>query len=69
MYNILFSKHVFLCLECLKGYFGLHCKERCSGKCANSDPCDHISGVCHSGCQDGYIGNNCNNCKKYSTVI
>lgn len=25
--------------------------------------CDHINGTCVSGCQDGFIGNLCNDCK------
>lgn len=62
-------KHFFLCIECLSGKFGLDCKERCSGQCANGEPCDHVIGVCHSGCQDGNTGNNCNSCKLYPSVI
>lgn len=65
---IVYQTH-FLCIECLTGHFGLDCKKQCSGQCANSESCNHISGVCHSGCQDGYIGNYCNSCKKYLTVI
>lgn len=40
------------------------CKERCSEHCINNEPCDHVSGLCPSGCQDGYIGNYCRQCKK-----
>lgn len=46
----------------------MDCKKQCSGHCINNEPCDYISGVCHSGCQDGYIGNNCNICKKQSVI-
>lgn len=30
----------------------------------NSRVCSHVDGVCLAGCQDGYIGKYCNNCKK-----
>lgn len=66
--SFLIMKHTF-CKECLTGYFGWDCKEPCSGQCAKNEPCDHVSGICHSGCQDGYQGNNCNSCKEYLTVI
>lgn len=41
----------------------MNCTERCIGHCIKSEPCDHVSGVCTSGCQDGYIGLYCNGCK------
>lgn len=40
------------------------CSERCSDHCINNGPCDHVSGVCSGGCQDGYLGARCFNCKK-----
>lgn len=60
-----FNRLVFFLLksECDSEQFGLDCKERCSGHCNNSVPCDHISGECHGGCQDGYLGDRCFNCK------
>lgn len=30
----------------------------------NNGICNHIDGVCLAGCQVGYIGKHCNNCKK-----
>lgn len=56
-------------IECLPGQFGMGCRERCSGYCLNNEPCEHVSGVCSNGCQNGFIGTNCNNCKEYSSVI
>lgn len=53
-----------LYVECTLGYFGFNCKESCSRHCKNKEPCDHISGVCRKGCQDGFIGAHCNTCKK-----
>lgn len=51
-------------LECVLGHFGLGCNNLCSIHCKNNNPCDHVSGVCPSGCQDGYIDDYCNNCKQ-----
>lgn len=47
---------------CPFGTFGSECRERCSGHCINKT-CDHVLGVCPGGCQDGYVGTFCNNCK------
>lgn len=41
----------------------MNCSKRCSGHCINNEPCDHVSGVCSSGCQDGFDGTHCNHCK------
>lgn len=40
----------------------MDCRELCTGHCIRDEPCDHVIGICHSGCQDGYIGTHCNNC-------
>lgn len=50
----------FFSVECLSGKFGPNCRERCSGHCINNVTCNHISGVCPGGCEDGYIGALCN---------
>lgn len=55
-----------LCIECPSQRFGLDCKERCSGHCINNEPCDHVRGVCPSGCQDGYFGTLCTDRREYS---
>lgn len=55
----------FFSIDCELGYFGMGCKEVCSSHCLNNDPCDHVSGMCPNGCQDGYNGSNCQNSKKY----
>lgn len=54
-----------LCKGCPSQYFGLHCRERCSGNCIGDEPCDHVIGVCSNGCKDGYVGARCANGKKY----
>lgn len=50
-------------IGCLLGYYGLDCKDNCSGYCINNELCDYINGVCLSGCKDGYIGVCCINSK------
>lgn len=57
--------HLYLQIECRIGHFGLDCIERCSGHCINNEPCEHVSGVCHNGGQDGFVGTYCNKCKPY----
>lgn len=61
-YN-LYSINIQIQIECPPEQFGLDCRERCSGQCINNEACDHASGVCSSGCQDGYIGTRCDECK------
>lgn len=55
--------------ECANGYFGLNCGSLCSGHCESNDPCDHVSGVCPGGCQDGYMEQYCNRCKKQTPLF
>lgn len=58
--------HTFLSyLECSYGFFGTQCKELCSGHCMQNESCDHVSGTCIRGCQDGYMGEYCKNCKMF----
>lgn len=53
--------------ECVTGHFGMDCRELCSGHCINNEPCDHFSGICPNGCQDGFIGKHCNSCKNLTS--
>lgn len=41
----------------------MNCNEKCSENCINKETCDHVSGVCPSECQDGFVGAYCNKCK------
>lgn len=61
---MMYFSFLFLKSECSLGHFGVNCRERCSGHCLNDKPCDHVSGICAIGCQDGFIGKYCNKCKK-----
>lgn len=63
MKHLLKNVFYFVFTECSSGFFGINCKELCSGYCKNSGPCDHVSGVCPNGCQDGYDGTFCIDCK------
>lgn len=58
-------RRLLICTECLQGYFGIGCSGKCSGHCINNEPCDHVSGECTSGCQDGFVGTFCNKCKTF----
>lgn len=42
---------------CNKGTYGMDCSEQC-GHCSEN-VCEHISGICLSGCMAGYQGNLC----------
>lgn len=55
--------------ECVPGHFGMDCREFCSGHCESNDPCDHVSGVCPDGCQDGYMELYCNRCKRLVSLL
>ena len=55
--------------DCPSGFYGYRCKNVCSEKCLIYADCDHIDGTCSDGCQAGYIGKLCNNCKIMHTVL
>lgn len=65
---VTYQMHLFW-KGCPPGQFGIGCREGCSGHCINNEPCDHISGVCSTGCRDGFVGSYCTNCKKNASVI
>lgn len=50
---------------CENEMFGINCKGRCSGHCLNNDTCNFITGFCNNGCSLGYLGDMCNESKKY----
>lgn len=54
---------------CADGQFGMNCSNHCTGHCENNEPCDHVSGVCPGGCQDGFTDQYCNSCKKPKFVF
>lgn len=55
--------------ECVGGHFGVDCRGLCSGHCEYNEPCDHVRGVCPGGCQNGYMDEYCNRCKKLTSLF
>ena len=45
-------------VECPDDRYGLQCSEKC-GACKNDERCDHVTGVCSNGCDDGRKGTKC----------
>nr|XP_022305773.1 multiple epidermal growth factor-like domains protein 10 [Crassostrea virginica] len=58
--------------ECTAGWYGVDCKQQCSGHCRDDDVCNHVTGQCDGGCaagwrealcdkvcKDGTYGNSC----------
>lgn len=41
---------------CPNGYFGQDCTKRCKDTCTG---CNHVNGLCDSGCQPGWTGHKC----------
>lgn len=46
----------FLLPDCPRGYFGVECAGKCSNNCYG---CNHINGLCDSGCKPGWSGDYC----------
>ncbi|XP_046560258.1 multiple epidermal growth factor-like domains protein 11 [Haliotis rubra] len=44
------------CFECLEGYYGSTCNQKCIGNCQFD--CDIQTGLCRT-CKDGFYGDNC----------
>lgn len=65
--HVFFNVSNFCYAECLPGTFGTNCSANCKGYCR--DPCNHISGMCDSGCQDGWLGPHCDQCKQIYLYI
>lgn len=52
-----FTEHNFFgILACLAGYFGQDCTRKCKSSCKG---CNHVTGLCESGCQPGWVGDFC----------
>ena len=50
-------------VECVNGFYGKNCEEICSTNC-NSKSCDPKTGQCVGGCQEGWIGSECDTSKE-----
>ncbi|XP_052687055.1 multiple epidermal growth factor-like domains protein 10 [Crassostrea angulata] len=49
------------CTQCAKGLYGMNCSVQCSGLCLERT-CD-MTGACLQGCEDGFAGKFCTECK------
>lgn len=65
MNSVRFNLNLNMFLECISGNYGTACREQCRTHCKNNKACDHISGECPEGCEDGYTGKLCDNCTKH----
>ena len=50
---------IFLRKECVGGWYGLDCHQRCSGHCRDNAVCCHVTGQCDGGCTAGWRGALC----------
>ena len=57
MYVIFLKSILSSFLECPIGTYGFWCNQTCDNCLDNK--CIAISGVCESGCNDGWVGNKC----------
>ena len=55
-----YGKHYFLSKGCTEGWYGLDCKQQCSGHCRDNAVCNHVTGGCNVGCTAGWTGTLCN---------
>lgn len=56
----------FFLTACRPGFFGNHCNERCNSHCLAIKHCRNTDGTCIDGCKNGYIGERCDKCKKFT---
>lgn len=52
-------KIAFVFKECAVERYGVECKGICSGHCASSTSCNHVTGLCDRGCAVGWEGSLC----------
>ncbi|XP_078329598.1 uncharacterized protein LOC111116561 [Crassostrea virginica] len=46
-------------IRCADGWYGVDCKQNCSGHCRDNIPCNHVTGQCDGGCAAGWSGELC----------
>lgn len=51
--------NLYIAKACAENYFGWKCQQQC-GNCKNGDVCNHVTGICPTGCAEGWIGSRCN---------
>ena len=62
--QFIYNKNTLIFAECDKGRYGQNCSNNC-GFCSNKEQCDVINGTCMNGCDIGYWGDYCTQCKKH----
>lgn len=53
------SFNFYIAKACAENNFGSKCQQQC-GNCKNGDVCNHVTGICPTGCAEGWIGSRCN---------
>lgn len=53
------SFNLYIAKACAENNFGSKCQQQC-GNCKNGDVCNHVTGICPTGCAEGWIGSRCN---------
>lgn len=59
----------FKILECVNGYYGKNCDNKCSRHCFVSRQCDSVTGQCYGGCQTGWYTKTCEQSKCFDTFL
>ena len=44
---------------CPAGWYGVDCKQQCSGHCRDNAVCNHVTGQCDRACAAGWSGALC----------
>lgn len=47
----------------MNGSYGINCARQCSKNCQGSKGCDTETGECNDGCEIGFMGSLCDQCK------
>ncbi|XP_062611196.1 multiple epidermal growth factor-like domains protein 10 [Saccostrea cucullata] len=45
--------------KCKAGFYGVNCRQTCSGNCVDRQPCGRVRGHCRNGCTDSWSGLRC----------
>lgn len=49
----------FVYTECSIGLHGANCGQQCKGHCRDGTTCNHVTGLCDTGCDTGWKGVQC----------
>lgn len=55
-------------IDCKEGFYGANCSKQCYGNCRDNAACDHVTGQCKGGCEEGWTGLLCEKGRKKSSV-